>query len=317
MRRVKPPEPSGLVLRRGSGLPVYLQVVDQLRYLITAGRYRPGDYLPPMRQVAEELGLNLNTILRAYAELQRDGLIQSTRGKGAVVRPAGTVTADIYRHSERGLSDSVDAMIYASVEHALSAGLDPAMILARTQSALDAVGKRAPVGPLLAMLVTPEWRASVYAEALRSAGIGRVRPISTWDEALGCDLVIRPSFGGAEPAPSNVGAPTLDVSLLLDRRSLRELVEIEPGSSVLVVAGDERVATWLADAVAGYAGAGAIRRVVADVMTEELIADEKILVIELGMPRASAIPNSVRVIQASGAFPASIAGSIETAIRPA
>ncbi|MBK6313418.1 MAG: GntR family transcriptional regulator [Blastocatellia bacterium] len=212
-----------MVLRRGSGLPVYLQVVDQLRYLITAGRYRPGDYLPPMRQVAEELGLNLNTILRAYAELQRDGLIQSTRGKGAVVRPAGTATADINRLSERGQADSVDAMIYASVEHALSAGLDPAMILARTQRALDAVGKRAPVGPLLALLMTIPWRANVYAEALRSVGIGRVRPISTWEEAVGCDLVIRPTFGSADPVPPNVGAPTLDVALLLDRRSLREV----------------------------------------------------------------------------------------------
>ena len=306
-----------MVLRRGSGLPVYLQVVDQLRYLITAGRYRPGDYLPPMRQVAEELGLNLNTILRAYAELQRDGLIQSTRGKGAVVRPAGTATADINRLSERGQADSVDAMIYASVEHALSAGLDPAMILARTQRALDAVGKRAPVGPLLAMFMTLPWRSNVYAEALRSVGIGRVRPISTWEEAVGCDLVIRPTFGSSDPVPLNVGAPTLDVALLLDRRSLRELGEIESDSSVLVVAGDERVATWLADAVAGYAGAGAIRRVVADAIAEDQFADEKAIVIERGMPRVSGIPTAFHVIQASGAFPASIAEAVEAATRPA
>src|SRR3954468_11937439 len=86
-------EPSGIVIRRKSGLPVYLQIVDQLRYLIGAGRYMPGEYLPTLKRLAEELGLNLNTVNRAFQELQREGLIESTPGKGAVVvdprAPAG------------------------------------------------------------------------------------------------------------------------------------------------------------------------------------------------------------------------------------
>src|SRR3712207_3474466 len=78
-------EASGVVLRRESGLPVYLQLVDQLRYLISAGRFRVGEYLPTTRRLAEELGVNFNTVNRAYRQLQRDGLIRSTPGKGAVV----------------------------------------------------------------------------------------------------------------------------------------------------------------------------------------------------------------------------------------
>src|SRR4051812_1327289 len=76
---------SGIVLREKSGLPIYLQLVDQLRYLIGAGRYGLGDYLPPSRRLAKELGINFNTVNRAYRQLQRDGLVRSAPGKGARV----------------------------------------------------------------------------------------------------------------------------------------------------------------------------------------------------------------------------------------
>lgn len=310
MRRQIASEPTGVVLRRGSGLPVYLQVVDQLRYLIAAGRFRVGEYLPPMRQVADELGLNLNTVLRAYAELQRDGIIRSTRGKGAVILRTESESATAYRSATGEVPESIDAMISAAVEHALSAGLDPAEVIARTQAALESAGGRAPAGPTIGVLASPAWRARELAESLRAMGAGRVRPVSEPAGIEGCDLVVRPLFGVLDPAAPPVGAPTLDVALLLDRACIREILEIEPRSSVIVVAGDERAATWLADAVSGYAGIVNVARVVAPSLGEAGLSGPAVVVVERGMSRGALAASGSRVIQAGAVFPASISESI-------
>lgn len=297
-------------MRRGSGLPVYLQVVDQLRYLIAAGRFRVGEYLPPMRQVAEELGLNLNTVLRAYAELQRDGIIRSTRGRGAVVLRTESESATAFRSATGDAPESIDAMISAAVEHALSAGLDPAEVMARTQAALESAGGRAPAGPMIGVLATPVWRARELADALRAAGAGRVRPVSEPAGIVGCDLIVRPLFGALDPAAVPVGAPTLDVALLLDRACVREILEIEPRSSVVVVAGDERAATWIADVVSGYAGIVNVARVAAQSLGEAGLSGAAVVVVERGMPRGELAASGCRVIQAGAVFPASISESI-------
>lgn len=65
--------------------PIYQQVVDEIKALIARGTLREGEQLPPVRQVAADLGVNLNTIATAYRELQREGLITVRHGAGAVV----------------------------------------------------------------------------------------------------------------------------------------------------------------------------------------------------------------------------------------
>jgi GntR family transcriptional regulator len=65
--------------------PIYQQVVDEIKALIARGELREGTALPPVRQVAADLGVNLNTIATAYRELQREGLIIVRHGAGAVV----------------------------------------------------------------------------------------------------------------------------------------------------------------------------------------------------------------------------------------
>lgn len=64
---------------------IYQQVVDEIKALIARGELREGTALPPVRQVAANLGVNLNTIATAYRELQREGLITVRHGAGAVV----------------------------------------------------------------------------------------------------------------------------------------------------------------------------------------------------------------------------------------
>lgn len=65
--------------------PIYQQVADGIKGLIARGALKEGAALPPVRQLAADLGVNLNTIATAYRELQKDGLITVKHGSGAVV----------------------------------------------------------------------------------------------------------------------------------------------------------------------------------------------------------------------------------------
>ena len=67
--------------------PIYQQVADGIRALIAGGELHEGQKLPPVRQIAADLGVNLNTIAVAYRELQEDGLIVVKHGSGATVAP--------------------------------------------------------------------------------------------------------------------------------------------------------------------------------------------------------------------------------------
>ena len=69
-----------------SGKPAYLQVVDQVKAAAASGELRPGEALPSIRPLAEELHLNRNTIAKAYAELESLGVIESLPGKGCFLK---------------------------------------------------------------------------------------------------------------------------------------------------------------------------------------------------------------------------------------
>jgi GntR family transcriptional regulator len=69
-----------------SGKAVYLQLVDQIRYAAASGSLRPGEPLPSIRPLAEQLRLNRNTVAKAYAELESQGVIETIAGKGCFVK---------------------------------------------------------------------------------------------------------------------------------------------------------------------------------------------------------------------------------------
>ena len=73
-----------------SGKPVYLQVVDQVKAAAASGAVRDGDPLPSIRPLAEELRVNRNTVAKAYAELESQGVIETVAGKGCFVRAANS-----------------------------------------------------------------------------------------------------------------------------------------------------------------------------------------------------------------------------------
>jgi GntR family transcriptional regulator len=74
-----------IVVDENDRRPIYQQVVDEIKSLIARGELREGAALPPVRQVAADLGVNLNTVATAYRELQREGLINIRHGSGAIV----------------------------------------------------------------------------------------------------------------------------------------------------------------------------------------------------------------------------------------
>jgi len=68
-----------------SGVPVYRQVVDQVRGAVAAGSLAAGDQLPTVRQLAVDLEINPNTVVRAYRELEYDGLLETHQGTGTFI----------------------------------------------------------------------------------------------------------------------------------------------------------------------------------------------------------------------------------------
>ena len=70
------------------GIPIYQQIVNQVRYLIAAGRLQPSEELPPIRVLAEQLTVNPNTVARAYLELEHAGIVTKRHGSGTYVSAA-------------------------------------------------------------------------------------------------------------------------------------------------------------------------------------------------------------------------------------
>jgi len=79
-----------LLLDFKSGTPVYLQLVSQVKAAAASGAIRQGEPLPSIRPLAETLRVNRNTVAKAYAELEREGVIETVAGKGCFLKAAGT-----------------------------------------------------------------------------------------------------------------------------------------------------------------------------------------------------------------------------------
>ena len=93
----------------GSNTPIYKQITDQVRLAVATGRLAVGDQLPSVRALAEDLVVNPNTVARAYADLAREGLIESRAGRGVFV----TRKRKMFMREEgwRRLEPLMDAMI--------------------------------------------------------------------------------------------------------------------------------------------------------------------------------------------------------------
>ena len=67
------------------GIPIYLQIINQIKYMVASGRLAPGEKLPPVRKLAEQLLINPNTVARAYRELEAANILNTRQGSGVFV----------------------------------------------------------------------------------------------------------------------------------------------------------------------------------------------------------------------------------------
>src|SRR6266705_1615977 len=91
------------------GVPIYLQIVNQIKYLVAAGRLDAGDEIPPIRVLAGQLLVNPNTVARAYLELERAGVVSKRHGSGTYVSDAGSPLAR--RERVKILTERVDGLL--------------------------------------------------------------------------------------------------------------------------------------------------------------------------------------------------------------
>jgi len=92
-----------------SGKPVYLQVVDQIKSAAASGALQAGEPLPPIRPLAEQLRINRNTVAKAYAELESQGIIETHAGKGCFLTENNSPFKKAVR--QKLLADDIDAAI--------------------------------------------------------------------------------------------------------------------------------------------------------------------------------------------------------------
>jgi GntR family transcriptional regulator len=93
----------------GDGVPIYLQIANQVKYLVAGGRLAPGDELPAIRVLAHQLLVNPNTVARAYLELERGGVVQKRHGSGTYISDAGSPLAR--KERLKILFERVDALV--------------------------------------------------------------------------------------------------------------------------------------------------------------------------------------------------------------
>ena len=121
-----------------SGVPIYAQIMEQIKHLVATGRLKPGDQLPTIRQLAVDLRVNPNTVVRAYHELDRQGVISTQQGRGTFIAR---------RPDERRLvemrKDRLRAIMGGALLEALSLGYKAEEIRTAFEAQLEEWAKKA------------------------------------------------------------------------------------------------------------------------------------------------------------------------------
>jgi len=125
-----------LRLTQSSGIPLYLQLMEQVKHAVETGALRAGEQLPTIRKVAEDLVMNPNTVVRAYRELEHAGIIELRHGSGAFIRESAATNSKI--------TPKARAVVQSAIERLTASGLNEDEIrrLVENELALLRDGKR-------------------------------------------------------------------------------------------------------------------------------------------------------------------------------
>ena len=111
--------PAVLTVDPRSGVPIYQQIVEQVKRSTALGVLQPGEQLPTVKQLALDLTINPNTVARAYRDLERDGVIETAPGRGSFVKGDGAASS-----VKSAATDVTRRSLEASVREAKAMGLN-------------------------------------------------------------------------------------------------------------------------------------------------------------------------------------------------
>jgi len=123
----------------GSGVPVYRQLIEQVRREVMLGRMHPGDQLPTLKEVVEALAINPNTVAKAYSELEHEGLVVRRQGVGTFIAASATsrslvaspaLLSSLFRWIRRakdtGMSvEQIRALVAIAVDEGIAGDMEP------------------------------------------------------------------------------------------------------------------------------------------------------------------------------------------------
>ena len=115
-----------------SGVPIYLQLIEQVKRSVALGIMAPGEQLPTVKQLAVDLTINPNTVARAYRELERDEVIETAPGRGSFVRANGAAES-----AKTAVNDVAKDAIASAVREAKSLGVVRDQVRHLFNAALD------------------------------------------------------------------------------------------------------------------------------------------------------------------------------------
>ena len=121
-----------------SGVPLYLQLMEQVKHAIETGALRSGDQLPTIRALAQELVMNSNTVVRAYRELEHEGIVELRHGLGAFISSSVSAKGKVMRQAQ--------TIVESAVERLRSLGITEPEIRRLFESELSVTQPESPSG---------------------------------------------------------------------------------------------------------------------------------------------------------------------------
>lgn len=124
--------PAVLTVDPRSGVPIYLQIIEQVKRSVALGILQAGEQLPTVKQLALDLTVNPNTVARAYRELERDDVIETAPGRGSFVRGNGSIES-----AKSAAGDVARDTIDAALREVKSVGLSKSAVRELLATAID------------------------------------------------------------------------------------------------------------------------------------------------------------------------------------
>ena len=97
-------------LNASSGVPLYVQLMEQVKHAVELGALRPGDQLPTIRALAQELVMNSNTVVRAYRELEHEGIVELRHGLGAFISSTVSARGKVMRQAQNIVESAIERL---------------------------------------------------------------------------------------------------------------------------------------------------------------------------------------------------------------